>query len=50
MSLILKIGCALTMLIQSSSAFTSSLVPLVGTGLVTLERVFPLALGSNVGE
>lgn len=43
------IGCVLTMILQSSSVFTSSLVPLVGMGIVSLERVFPLTLGSNIG-
>lgn len=37
------------MLVQSSSVFTSSLIPLVGLGLVDLERIFPLTLGSNIG-
>jgi sodium-dependent phosphate cotransporter len=37
------------MLLQSSSVFTSSLVPLVATGVISLERVFPLTLGSNIG-
>lgn len=29
--------------------FTSLLTPLVGLGAVSLERVFPLILGSNIG-
>lgn len=37
------------MILQSSSVFTSSLVPLVGMGIVSLERMFPLTLGSNIG-
>jgi sodium-dependent phosphate cotransporter len=37
------------MLLQSSSVFTSSLVPLVATGVISLESVFPLTLGSNIG-
>lgn len=37
------------MLVQSSSVFTSSLTPLVGMGLVSLERVYPLTLGANMG-
>lgn len=45
----IAIGCLLTMILQSSSVFTSSLVPLVGMGIVSLERVFPLTLGSNIG-
>jgi sodium-dependent phosphate cotransporter len=43
------IGCGLTVIIQSSSVFISCLVPLVGIGLVDLERVFPLTLGANIG-
>ena len=42
-------GCGLTILVQSSSVFTSSLVPLTSMGLITLERAFPLILGSNIG-
>ena len=34
----------LTILIQSSSVFTSTLSHLAGTGLVTLERDYPLIL------
>ena len=44
------IGAGLTILVQSSSVFTSTLTPLAGTGLVELDRVYPLTLGSNIGE
>jgi len=44
-----EVGAGLTVVVQSSSVFTSTLVPLVGMGLVSLERVFPLILGSNIG-
>ena len=43
------LGCILTIIVQSSSVFTSSLIPLVGLGLVKLERLFPLTIGSNLG-
>jgi len=43
------IGAIMTMLVQSSSIFTSALTPLVGLGLVTVERMFPLTLGANIG-
>ncbi|CAF0937820.1 unnamed protein product, partial [Brachionus calyciflorus] len=43
------IGALLTLIIQSSSVFTSTLTPLVGIGVVSIERVFPLILGSNIG-
>ena len=39
----------MTVLVQSSSVFTSTLTPLVGMGLVSIERVYPLTLGSNIG-
>jgi len=42
-------GAAMTILVQSSSIFTSTLTPLVGIGVITLERTYPLTLGSNIG-
>merc|ERR1711953_794435 len=39
----------MTILVQSSSVFTSTLTPLAGAGLVSLERAYPLTLGSNLG-
>ena len=39
----------LTILIQSSSVFTSMLTLLVGLGLLSIERVFPMIIGSNIG-
>ena len=43
------VGACMTMLVQSSSIFTSALTPLVGLGIVSIERVFPLTLGANIG-
>ena len=43
------LGAVLTVLVQSSSVFTSALTPLVGVGVVRLERMYPLTLGSNLG-
>ena len=43
------IGFAMTLLLQSSSVFTSTLTPLVGTGLIRLENAYPLTVGSNLG-
>ena len=43
------IGAGLTMLVQSSSVFTSTLTPLVGIGLISVSRMYPLTLGANVG-
>jgi len=43
------VGAGVTILVQSSSVFTSALTPLVGIGVVTVERMYPLTLGSNIG-
>ena len=37
------------MLVQSSSIFTSALTPLVGVGILHLDRMYPLTLGANIG-
>jgi len=43
------LGAIMTILVQSSSVFTSTLTPLAGAGLISLERAYPLTLGSNLG-
>ena len=43
------VGCGLTMLVQSSSIFTSAITPLVGVGILHLDRMYPLTLGANLG-
>ena len=43
------VGMGMTILVQSSSIFTSALTPLVGLGLVSVERIYPLTLGANIG-
>ncbi|KAG8180735.1 hypothetical protein JTE90_004692 [Oedothorax gibbosus] len=45
----MAVGCCLTVLVQSSSVFTSALTPLAGVGMVSLERIYPLTLGANIG-
>lgn len=45
----LAIGVGITMILQSSSVFTSSLTPLVGVGILSIERMYPLTLGANLG-
>lgn len=45
----MAVGAGVTAVIQSSSVTTSLLVPLAGAGVVTLEQIFPVALGANVG-
>ncbi|MCD6499162.1 MAG: Na/Pi cotransporter family protein [Deltaproteobacteria bacterium] len=45
----LLVGIAVTAIIQSSSVTTSLMVPLAAAGVLTIEQVFPVALGANVG-
>ncbi|CAF1500458.1 unnamed protein product [Rotaria magnacalcarata] len=47
--LAIGIGCIFTILVQSSSIFTSTLTPLVGLGVISIERMYPFTLGSNIG-
>lgn len=42
-------GVVITVMVQSSSITTSVMVPLVGAGVVTLEQLFPLTIGANLG-
>ena len=42
-------GVAITVLVQSSSITTSVVIPLVGAGVITLEQLFPLTIGANIG-
>lgn len=43
------LGLVATAAVQSSSATTSLIVPLAGTGVISLRQVFPYTLGANVG-
>lgn len=43
------LGIILTATIQSSSVTTSLIVPLVGAGILTIEQIYPYALGANIG-
>lgn len=47
--LAILVGAGLTISVQSSSIITSTLVPLVGLGTLSLEGMLPLTLGSNIG-
>ncbi|XP_036620957.1 sodium-dependent phosphate transport protein 2B-like [Trichosurus vulpecula] len=47
--LAILVGAVITFLVQSSSVFTSTITPLVGIGVISLERAYPLTLGSNIG-
>lgn len=42
-------GALITFLVQSSSVFTSILIPMVGSGFISLQQAYPLTLGSNIG-
>jgi sodium-dependent phosphate cotransporter len=42
-------GMIFTLIVQSSSITTSLLVPLVGAGILTIEAVFPVVVGANIG-
>jgi solute carrier family 34 (sodium-dependent phosphate cotransporter) len=43
------IAFLLTIIVQSSNIITATLVPLCGVGIVSLQRVFVMTLGSNIG-
>jgi len=43
------IGLLFTAIIQSSSITTSLIIPLVGAGMLTLEKIYPYTLGANIG-
>jgi sodium-dependent phosphate cotransporter len=42
-------GAFITILVQSSSATTSLMVPLAGSGVFGLDVIYPFTLGANVG-
>jgi sodium-dependent phosphate cotransporter len=42
-------GVVFTAIIQSSSVTTSLLVPLVASGVITVETAFPITIGANIG-
>ena len=44
------IALLLTIIVQSSNIITATLVPLCGIGIVSLQRVFVMTLGSNIGK
>ncbi|XP_029058980.1 sodium-dependent phosphate transport protein 2C isoform X10 [Monodon monoceros] len=47
--LAILVGAGLTFALQSSSVFTAAVVPLMGVRVISLERAYPLFLGSNIG-
>lgn len=47
--ILLLFGGGVTILFQSSSITTSTLTPLVGIGLIKLDKMFPFTVGANIG-
>ena len=47
--ILLLFGTGCTILVQSSSVFTSTLTPLVGIGLIHIEKAVALTHGANIG-
>ncbi|XP_067899344.1 sodium-dependent phosphate transport protein 2B-like isoform X5 [Heterodontus francisci] len=47
--LAMVVGAGITFVVQSSSVFTSAITPLIGIGVISIERAYPLTLGSNIG-
>jgi sodium-dependent phosphate cotransporter len=45
----ISMGALITMAVQSSSITTSLLVPMCGSGILSLEAAFPVMLGANIG-
>ncbi|XP_077140094.1 sodium-dependent phosphate transport protein 2C [Ranitomeya variabilis] len=43
------VGAVMTFVVQSSSVFTAAIVPLMGVGVISMKRAYPLFLGSNIG-
>jgi hypothetical protein len=47
--ILMTFGMGLTILMQSSSVTTSTLTPLVGIGLIRIDKMFPFTIGANIG-
>ena len=47
--LALLAGLLFTIMVQSSSITTSLLIPMVAAGIFTVESVFPITMGANIG-
>ena len=45
----LLVGILCTVLVQSSSVTTSTIVGLVGSGVLSLEYAIPMVMGANIG-
>lgn len=42
-------GTAITVLVQSSSTTTSLIVPMAGSGVMSMKQIYPFTLGGNIG-
>ena len=42
-------GMLLTIMVQSSSITTSTIIPLAGAGVLTLRQIYPFTIGANIG-
>lgn len=47
--LVMTMGMLFTILVHSSSVTTSILVPIVASGILSMENAFPITLGANIG-
>ena len=47
--LALLAGLIFTIMVQSSSITTSLLIPMVAAGILTVESIFPITMGANIG-
>uniref|UniRef100_A0A6A7G9M0 Sodium-dependent phosphate transport protein 2A-like n=2 Tax=Hirondellea gigas TaxID=1518452 RepID=A0A6A7G9M0_9CRUS len=43
------VGVGVTIMVQSSSITTSTMIPLIGIGVITLEQMLTLTIGANIG-
>ncbi|XP_045572198.1 sodium-dependent phosphate transport protein 2A-like [Salmo salar] len=43
------VGAGMTFMVQRSSVFSSAITPLIGSGVISIERAYSLTLGSNIG-
>ena len=48
-NLALLAGLVFTIMVQSSSITTSLMIPMVAAGVLTVESVFPITMGANIG-
>ncbi|XP_054995772.1 sodium-dependent phosphate transport protein 2B-like [Sorex araneus] len=46
--LAILVGAGMTFIVQSSFVFTSAMNPLIGLGVISIERAYPLTLGSSI--